>query len=126
MVACASAPFLFADFRVPFDPVVSVSDASERGCGVCISAGPSADSRNVAVTEPPSGAKACEMRLGVYSFFDGIGGVRQALDLIGCEPAAFVCSEIDPAAVRVVDRQWPGTLQLGAVEGRRPSGKSCT
>ena len=116
LVACATAPFLFADFRVPFDPLVSVSDASERGCGVCISAGLTAEGRSVAVAEPSSGIKACETRLGVLSFFDGIGGARQALDLLGCEPAAFVCSETDPAAIRVVESQWPGTLQLGSVE----------
>ena len=52
----------------------------------------------------------------LLSFFDGIGGMRRALDLLGCAPAVFACSETDSAAIRVVEGQWPGAIQLGPVE----------
>ena len=39
LVACSLWPFLFANLRLGFDDVVSASDASELGLGVCISTG---------------------------------------------------------------------------------------
>lgn len=49
---------------------------------------------------------------GVHSvgLFDGIGCLRTALDLLGCEVSGHISIEKDPAARRVVEHHFPGTL----------------
>ena len=42
--------------------------------------------------------------------FDGIGCLRTALDLLGCEVSGHVSIEKDPDARRVVEHHFPGTL----------------
>ena len=43
----------------------------------------------------------------LLALFDGIGGQRRALDLIGVCSALCVAAECLPPAVRVVKRAWP-------------------
>ena len=83
---------------------------------MCVSRGLSASGLEAATSGRAEQDPLTQEHLGIVSFFDGIGGLRQALDLLGCAPAAYACSETDAAAWRVVDAQWPGTLHLGTVE----------
>ena len=42
--------------------------------------------------------------------FDGIGCLRVALDLLGCDVAGHISIEKDPCARRVVEHHFPGTV----------------
>ena len=57
-----------------------------------------------------------EVPLILISLFDGAGGSRRALDLLGILPALFAASEVDSAAKRCVRRAWPDVLELPCVE----------
>ena len=99
----------FIDFRLPTSPVVTASDASEQGGGLCASVGLTA-----------WGAKASqgtvrgerfenfqEMGLLVISLFDGIGTLRVSLDALEIPLAGYVAVEKDPCARRVLESHYP-------------------
>ena len=44
--------------------------------------------------------------------FGGIGGARQALDILKVKPALFILVEEDPAAISVVRKAWPEVIVL--------------
>ncbi|CAK0818913.1 unnamed protein product [Prorocentrum cordatum] len=51
----------------------------------------------------------------LLSLFDGIGGGRRALDMLGLSVAAYAASETDPEACRAVKYAWPDVVELGDV-----------
>lgn len=79
-------PLCRLNFRLELNPTVTCSDASEHGGGVCVATSLTAFGRQVA-----NGAGPCEMqgsrggRVLSVGLFDGIGCLRTALDLLGCE-----------------------------------------
>ncbi|CAK0792825.1 unnamed protein product, partial [Prorocentrum cordatum] len=104
-------PLLRCDLRVPISGLVTVSDASMQRGAVCR-----------AVRLRPGGvaaARAASRRLVtdfrdevvLLSLFDGIGGARRALDLLGLTPALFVSAEIDTEAKRVTKYACPDVLE---------------
>ena len=60
-------------------------------------------------------AQAASEAVGVLALFDGIGGFRRALDLLGVTPGAFFASEIDKAAMRCVSAAYPQVVHLGDI-----------
>eukprot|EP00973_Karenia_brevis_P047951 6654572-Karenia_brevis.AAC.1 len=56
------------------------------------------------------------MEVGLIDLCGGIGGARQALELVGCRVAVFASSEIDESCRRVVKRQWPEVIELPPVQ----------
>lgn len=50
----------------------------------------------------------------VLSLFDGISGGQQALNLLGIRPE-YYASEIDPYSIKVTQKNFPATKQLGDV-----------
>lgn len=110
-------PLCRLNFRLGLNPTVTCSDASELGGGVCVATGLTAFGKLVA-----GGARPCEMqesrggRLLSVGLFDGIGCLRTALDLLGCEVAGHISVEKDPAARRVVEHHFPGTLHYDDIE----------
>lgn len=51
----------------------------------------------------------------VLSLFDGLGGLRIALDRLGITPSAYYASEIDKHAMQVSGANYPDIIQLGSV-----------
>ena len=49
-------------------------------------------------------------RILSIGLFDGIGCLRVALDLLGCDVAGHISIEKDPCARRVVEHHFPGTV----------------
>jgi site-specific DNA-cytosine methylase len=104
------------NLRTPFLAKVSCSDASLSGGGVCVSRGLS-EAGHVASSgfelERPClpGAEG----IILISLFDGIGGARRALDVLGMAVCCYICSEIDPEAMRVVTAAWPEAEHWGNV-----------
>ena len=53
--------------------------------------------------------------MNVLSLFDGISGAQVALDQIGIKPANYWASEVDTFAIKVTQKNYPETIQLGDV-----------
>ena len=96
--------------------MVTCSDASMTGAGICFSAGLSRFGSRAVVAVPVDPGQLAAESLGLLALFDGIGGDRRALELLGVIPGAFYASEIDRAAMRCVSATWPQVEHLGAIE----------
>lgn len=102
----------FIDFKLPANPVVTCSDASEQGGGICQSIGTTPFGRQAANSlvrgEFPEGG--CQGGVLGIGAFDGISALRVALDGIGAPMSGYISIECDPAAKRVVEASFPSTL----------------
>ena len=73
-----SLPLMVMDLRLRTDPVVTASDASEDGCGVCKTVHLKAD--GVKVLRSMGNLKsAVNEDIGLIELYAGLGGARQAL-----------------------------------------------
>ncbi|CAK0842773.1 unnamed protein product, partial [Prorocentrum cordatum] len=115
LLAVGLLPLMRCDLRTPVSGLVTVSDASMRKGAVCR-----------AVRLLPHGVEAAKAsrrrQVGrlqdegvLLSLFDGIGGGRRALDMLGLSVAVYAASETDPEACRVVKYAWPDVVELGDV-----------
>ncbi|CAK0796360.1 unnamed protein product, partial [Prorocentrum cordatum] len=95
--------------------LVTVSDASMQRGAVCRAVRIRPD--GVAAARAASRRLVTDFRdeVVLLSLFDGIGGARRALDLMGLTPALFVSAEIDAEAKRVTKYAWPDVLEVGDV-----------
>lgn len=53
--------------------------------------------------------------LNVLSLFDGLACCRIALDRAGIKVNQYYASEIDKHAIKVTQKNWPDTIQLGDI-----------
>ena len=111
-------PLARMDFRADMRPLVTCSDASTQGGGVCVSAGTTPFGSMVAQGRlrgelPESRTGDLVLSVGL---FDGIGALRVALDTLGVQVIGHVSVEKEAAARRVVEAHYPGTVSLSAVE----------
>lgn len=106
------------NFRPPFDHMVTASDASLKGGGVCMSKG---------LTPYGHAASLCTVRGDIpeeheftqvlaIGLFDGIGALRVALDLLNAPVAGYVAAEKNPEARRVLEANFPDSLHIEDVE----------
>ncbi|CAK0802495.1 unnamed protein product, partial [Prorocentrum cordatum] len=111
-------PLLRCDLRVPISGLVTVSDASMQRGAVCRAVRIRPD--GVAAARAASRRLVTDFRdeVVLLSLFDGIGGARRALDLLGLAPALFVSAEIDAEAKRVTKYAWPDVLEAVAIRER--------
>ena len=112
---CALLPLMRMDLRAVPSPVVTVSDASEWGGGVCVSRGLTPSGRAAFVSEMSALGSRARDELGLVSLCGGIGAARRSLELLGVEVAVFVLAEIDPRAIAVVRARWPEVVVWGDV-----------
>ena len=103
-------PLVYFDFRAGVSPVVSCSDASEQGGGVCVARALSAVGREAALRRLRPLANLFRGRVGLWESFAGIGGARRAFELLGIHPAFYVAVEQNPTACRVLAAQWPDVV----------------
>ena len=105
-------PLSFMDFRQPSNPVVTASDASESGGGLCASVGLTQAglhaSRGLVRGETHESFQ--DGGILVISAFDGIASLRVALDALHANVSGYVSIEKDPAARRVVETHFPSTI----------------
>ena len=106
-------PLARIDFRLPFCELVTCSDASNTGGGICASAGLSERGKQAAmlptlselgVTAIPT---AAVLGIGIN---DGIGALRVAMDLLGTDAAGYISIEPDSACRRVVESHYGATI----------------
>ena len=109
-------PLAYQDMRLELSPVVCTSDASERGGGVTYSTGLTASGRSFLRRSLSATSKWSDNGLLVVGIFDGIGGLRRSLELLGIVPAVYIAIELDPAARRVVSAEWPDTHHIHDVD----------
>ena len=108
----------YMDLRLPFDPVVTASDASTTGGGVSMSRGLtgyglSAASSLVRGDEYEHHDFIQVLAIGL---FDGISALRVALDILQAPIAGHVSIEKSGEANRVVEANFPDTLHVSSVE----------
>ena len=113
----ALSPLSYMDFRLTTSELVTASDASTTGGGLCVS-------RELS----PFGVAACQAecrgdviepeemdQVLVVSLFDGIGALRVALDALRVPVGGYVSVEISPEANRVVESFFPDVVCVGDV-----------
>ena len=130
--AIAVVPLAGSDLRSPISNLVTCSDASEAGGGLCCSGGLTEEglaalslcqsqefqkTRTAAFQAQGAvgGERKKGLRLVVVSLFDGIAALMCALCRLDCQVVAFAASEVDVACKRLVRKRWPGVLELGDI-----------
>lgn len=105
-------PLARMDFRLPMHSMVTCSDASSDGGGMCASVGLTVTgvlaSHGLTRGECPD--SRFEERVLSIGLFDGIGALRVALDLLDASVLGHVSIECNGAASRVVEAHFPGTV----------------
>ena len=106
-------PLARIDFRLPFCELVTCSDASNTGGGICASTGLSEWGKQAAMlptlSELSVTAKPTAAVLGI-GINDGIGALRVAMDLLGTDAAGYISIEPDSACRRVVASHYGATI----------------
>lgn len=129
--ACAASTLALTDLRTPIDGMVSSTDASEAGGGLCVSGELTDEGKamlqslsNPMAREETSFQAAGAMpsrspggaRVFVVSLFDGISAIMAALSRLECAVVGFASSEIDKECRKLTRKRWPGIIELGNVE----------
>ena len=128
----ALLPLAGTDLRAKVDNMITCSDASETGGGLCASGGltemglemlgqlqsPAYRVDRVLPFSPHGAISRRKMkgpRLVIVSLFDGISALMCGLCRLECQVVAFASSEVDAECKRLVRRRWPGVIELGDV-----------
>ena len=111
-------PLARIDFRLDMHPIVTCSDASSTGSGFCATRSVSACGEVVsrgALRGELAGSRT-EHAIVSIGLFDGIGGLRVCLDLLGVRVLGHVSVEKDGAVKRVVESHFPHAVMVDSVE----------
>ena len=103
---CCSLPFLHAYLGAQVSPVITASDASNRGGAVGISRELTAQGQDF-VGAASMGECTEPANILLVSLFNGIGGSIRCYDLLGILPRHVVAC--DGPANRVTAKRWPAT-----------------
>ena len=131
--AIAALPLAGADLRAPINNMVTCSDASEAGGGLCCPGALTEEGKEAlmraqsptfladrALSFQAQGALTSRENSGpkvvVVSLFDGIAALMCGLCRLNCQVMAFASSEVDKECKRLVRKRWPGVLELGDIE----------
>ena len=130
--AVSALPLAGTDLRAGVSDMVTCSDASEVGGGLCASGSLTSEGEGVLkqLQSPdfvkrrmgcfqPQGALPVDNSQGprvfVVSLFDGISALMCGLCRLRCQVVAFCASEVDKACKRFVRQRWPGVIELGDI-----------
>ena len=111
-------PLVRMNFRLDMDPMVTCSDASSSGGGICCSVGLS----GIGALVEKGGVRGevpqplAEHQLLVIGLFDGIGALRVAVDLQNLPVCGYISVERNKAAQRLVEAHYPGVWHYDDVE----------
>ena len=115
---CALIPLAQMDFRTPMSSVVTASDASSLGGGICASTGltsfgvaAQAGSVRGELAEPQ-----VDIRVLTVGLFDGIATLRVAVDLLRVPLAGHVSMKCNPQANRVVESAFRGSILVPNIQ----------
>ena len=99
-------PLLVIDFRLEVSDLVSCSDASEQGGGVCVARSLSATGQEMLLRQLQPLQNLGAGQLVLVESYAGIGGARVALDILGIRPRLYVAIESadDKRSITVLSR----------------------
>ena len=105
-------PLCFMNFRAPFDEMVTASDASTHGGGICMSKGltPYGELALHGSVRGDSYEDPNQVQVLSIGLFDGISALRVALDGLHAPVLGHVSVEMQPEARRVVEAFFPDTV----------------
>ena len=110
-------PLARIDFRLDVHPLVTCSDASSQGGGVCVSAGVSPYGAHV--SQGTLRGQVAEVNttdsIVTIGLFDGIGALRVAAEALGVRILGHISVEKHEPAQRVVESHYPGTVVVNDV-----------
>ena len=106
-------PLYFADLRLEVSPLVTGSDASPTGRGMCAGISLRAAGRARAQAAGAGHFHLASEEFLLVGYFDGIGGLRRAWELLEIPCAGYIAIETDPAACRVTSAAWPAVEHWG-------------
>jgi hypothetical protein len=116
MMVLSLLPLMRLDLRTPMDTVVTASDASETGAGVCsASTLTKQGEQGLADAEKARSAPVAD-ELCLFENCGGISGGRRALEILGIKPGLHITTEIDEPAIRVSSTMYPEIINLGNIE----------
>ena len=100
------------DFRLDMHSVVTCSDASTQGGGICASMGLTPVGEMVSQGALRGDVPEVRGEFSVFcvGLFDGISALRVALDLLGVQVLGHVSVDKHVPAQRVVESHYPGTI----------------
>eukprot|EP00435_Cladocopium_sp_Y103_P035125 s1263_g9.t1 len=104
LLLTAGLPMHWMDLRMKVSGQVYATDASLEGGGACVSTGlsPWGLSRLQGLSHEADGLEGQATRkMVVIEMFAGMGGLKQALDLLGVEPMGVVAVDSSPECMRV-------------------------
>ena len=107
-------PLATMNLRNKFDALVTASDASTSGGGICVSRGLTPYGMSAALSSVRGDILEAHDFSQILSIglFDGIGALRVALDLLQLPVAGHVSVDINEHARRVVEAWFPDTIFL--------------
>eukprot|EP00973_Karenia_brevis_P088468 12266957-Karenia_brevis.AAC.1 len=114
--ALSLLPFARCELQLPFDDVVTCSDASLKGGAFCHSMSLTDMGRYELNKGWEVASHQQDASFVLLSLFDGIGCARHCLDILRFAPALYATSEVHQAAIRVVKFTWPEAVELGDVK----------
>lgn len=111
-------PLAHIDLRLRCDPLVTASDASTSGGGLCVSSGVSPYGMAAALGQvrgdiPEEHDMSQVLTIGL---FDGISGLRVAADILQLPIAGHVSVEKLPEARRVTEANFPDTIHVEDIQ----------
>ena len=108
----ALIPLAQLNFRTTVESMVTCSDASQDGGGICCSVGLSGYGERAAVS--PVRGDVPELhdfeQILTVGMFDGIGALRVACDRMNLPVAGHISIEKDPLGRRVVEANYPDSM----------------
>ena len=121
-VAVALSPLSFLNLRLPFDSVVTASDASETGGGLCQTVGLTQFGVEASqkVLRGEKNENETDSSVLLVSLLDGIGAARVALDVVGANVGGYISVEANPDCRRVVEAHFPSVQHYEHVEDLTP------
>eukprot|EP00438_Fugacium_kawagutii_P006828 Skav227026 [mRNA] locus=scaffold456:236256:249187:+ [translate_table: standard] len=107
-------PLSRMDFRLEPHGMVTCSDASTSGGGMCASVGLSHIGTMVegGGLRGQPGTRSPEVQVLLVSLFDGIGAMRVALDLQQVSVIGYISVECRDSCRRVVESHYPGVITV--------------
>ncbi len=115
LLAAALLPLAFGGLRLRTDVIVGATDASSTAGGIARSVRLSAAGHRALQSAARGGHLRSSDELGIWSWFDGIGAVRQGFVWLRLPIAAYFSVETVRACQRVLSSRWPRVQHLGDI-----------
>ena len=107
LCACFLAPLMETDLRARPDLLVTCSDASEAGAGICASVGLSSYGVEATLALPPVLPPLQERGFALLFMVGGIEASCRACHLLGIVPVRHITVEIEKTAIRATAEIFP-------------------